>query len=313
MKKIILAIVLGLSIAACPVLYFTVGPQLDSEQLKIGLVLLIIMGSSWLYCFVVGELTRNNSQMDKLWSILPIAYTWVVAGMGNWNIRLIIMAILATLWGARLTFNFGRKGAYKLKFWEGEEDYRWKVLREKKEFQPRWKWALFNCFFISLYQNLIVLLITFPALASSNSTVELNWIDYLAIGLFLFFLIIETIADEQQNAFQSKKWKMINEGMKLEELPEPYNKGFNTFGLWNHSRHPNYLGEQMIWVSFYLFSMAAGVGYFNWSVIGALLLIILFLGSSTFGEEISGSKYPEYAEYKKKVSRYIPWKGYRKS
>ena len=312
MKNIILAIILGLTIAACPLLYFLVGPQLTEEQLRIGLVLLYIVGGSFLYCFVVGELTRNNSQMDKLRSILPIAYTWVIAGMGGMTPRLIIMAVLATLWGARLTFNFGRKGAYKIKFWEGEEDYRWVYLRSQKIFQPRWKWMLFNFFFISLYQNLIVLLITIPALASVGSEAELNRLDFLAIGLFVGSLLLETIADEQQNKFQTAKRKMIKEGKKLEELPDPYNKGFNTLGLWNHSRHPNYLGEQMVWISFYVFSMAAGVGYFNWTAIGALLLVILFLGSSTFGEGISGSKYPEYAEYKKKVSRFIPWMPYRK-
>ena len=48
----------------------------------------------------------------------------------------------------------------------------------------------------------------------------------------------------------------------------------------------------------YVFSIGAGIGVFNWSIIGALLLIVLFIGSSNFGEEISGSKYPLYAEYK---------------
>ena len=57
--------------------------------------------------------------------------------------------------------------------------------------------------------------------------------------------------------------------------------------------------------------MGAGIGVFNWSLIGALLLIVLFLGSSSFGEEISRSKYPAYADYCKKTSRYIPWKKYR--
>ncbi len=34
------------------------------------------------------------------------------------------MALLILLWGARLTFNFARKGGYS-----GTEDYRWPVLR----------------------------------------------------------------------------------------------------------------------------------------------------------------------------------------
>ena len=309
MKTVIMAIILGLTIAVCPVLYFTIGPQLNQLQLETGLILIIITGASALYCFIVGEITRNNSQMDKLWSILPIAYTWVIAVKGNFAPRLIIMAILATAWGIRLTINFARKGAYSIKFWSGEEDYRWVYLRGSKTFQPRWKWALFDFFFISIYQNVLVLLICIPALASMTSEAPLNWVDYLATGLVLGFLVLEIIADEQQHHFQTKKWKMIKEGQKLEELPAPYNKGFNTIGLWNYSRHPNYLGEQMIWVSFYLFSIGAGVGIFNWSIIGALLIIVLFLGSSTFGESISAEKYPEYKNYQKKVSRFIPWIG----
>ena len=312
MKKGLIAALLGLSIAACPLLYFLVGLQLNQLQLETALILIIITGASALYCFVVGELSKNYSQMDKLWSILPIAYTWVVAIKGSLHPRLVFMAVLVTLWGIRLTFNFARKGAYKLKFWQGEEDYRWKVLREKKEFQPHWKWVLFNLFFISIYQNVLVLLICVPALASMASGVELHWVDYLAGGLVASALILETIADEEQYAFQTKKYKMLGEGKKLEELPAPYDKGFNTHGLWNVSRHPNYLGEMLFWIFLYVFSIASGIGIANWSMIGALLLVVLFLGSSTFGEEISASKYPEYKLYRKKVSRFIPFRPYRK-
>ena len=310
-KNILIGIVIGLSVIACPILYFFVGPQMNEEQLHAALILVIICGASALYCFVVGEIAKNNSQMDKLWSLLPIAYTWVIAAQGGMAPRLIIMAVLATLWGIRLTFNFGRKGAYSIKFWSGEEDYRWAVLRKRKEFQPHWKWMAFNLFFISIYQNALVLLICLPALASMSSEKDLNWIDFLAAGLTFAALVYETIADEQQWRFQSTKHRMLKEGKTLEELPAPYNKGFNTRGLWRFSRHPNYLGEQSFWLFFYIFSIGAGVGIINYSIAGAVLLIALFLGSSTFGEAISSSKYPEYAEYKKKVSRFIPWLPYR--
>jgi steroid 5-alpha reductase family enzyme len=101
---------------------------------------------------------------------------------------------------------------------------------------------------------------------------------------------------------------MIKAGQKLEELPAPYSLGFNTRGLWGISRHPNYFAEQSIWVCFYLFSIGAGIGVFNWSIIGALLLIVLFLGSSTLAEQISGGKYPAYARYCQQVSRFFPGK-----
>lgn len=310
MKKALLGTILGLSLIACPIVYFTLGPSLSQNQLDTLIILLIISGASALYCFIVGEISHNNSQMDKLWSILPEIYLWIIAIRGGMQPRLVVMAILGTLWGIRLTYNFALKGAYKLKFWTGKEDYRWVVLREKKEFQPHWKWMLFNFFFISIYQNLLILTTTFPALVSMESTIPFNFIDIIAAVLMSGFIILEMIADIQQWKFQSKKWKLINEGNKLEDLPHPYNKGFNTTGLWAFSRHPNYLGEQGTWASLFLFSIAA-LGRFNWSFIGAVLLIVLFLGSSTFQEEISKSKYKEYSIYCKKVSRYIPWKKYK--
>lgn len=281
---------------------------LQSETLT---VLFLIAAASAAYCFIVGEITRNNSQMDKLWSVLPAVYAWVVASMGGFEARLVIMAVLATVWGARLTFNFALKGAYTWKFWSGEEDYRWPWLRKRKEFQPRWKWVVFDFVFISIYQNFLVLLTTLPAVAAMESLRPLGWLDMVAAVLMTGFITYEAVADIQQWRFQSTKWGMIKSGMKLEELPAPYNKGFNTTGLWRVSRHPNYLGEQSIWVSFYIFSIAAGAGILNWTVCGAVLLILLFMGSSTLGEYISKSKYPEYAEYVKKVNRFFPGRPYK--
>ncbi|MCQ2583703.1 MAG: DUF1295 domain-containing protein [Treponema sp.] len=274
-------------------------------QIDTMIVLGIICACSIVYCFIVGEITNNNSQMDKLWSILPEIYAWVVAVKGNMNPRLVVMAVLATIWGARLTYNFAKKGAYSIKFWAGEEDYRWIILRENKMFKPHWKWALFNFFFISIFQNVLILLTTLPAVAAMTSSAGLNYIDVIAIVYMGGAILLETIADKQQWDFQSTKYKLLGEGKNLEELPEPYNKGFNTTGLWKYSRHPNYLGEQSTWVGFFIFSVAAGAGIFNWSAAGVILLIILFIGSSIFAENISSSKYPEYKDYKKKVSRYL--------
>ena len=302
---------LAVSLIACPLMYIFIGPALGAEQLETLKILGIICGCSALYCFIVGEVTSNNSQMDKLWSLLPIAYTWIIAVRGGMAPRLVVMAVLVTLWGARLTFNFARKGAYRLKFWEGEEDYRWKVLRTKKEFQPHWKWLVFNFFFICIYQNALVLMITLPALVLMGVNTPFGWLDAVVAAITLGFIIYETIADEQQWSFQTAKWRMIGEGKTLEELPAPYNKGFNTVGLWSISRHPNYFAEQGIWCAFYFFTVAAGVGIINWSMAGALLLIVLFLGSAAFAEEISSSKYPEYAQYRSRVSEFFPGKKYK--
>jgi steroid 5-alpha reductase family enzyme len=304
MKIITTSVVLIVTLLAVPIFSYVSGTALGPVEWQALKTLIIIAGVAAAYSFVVGELTGNNSQVDKLWSLLPIAYAWVVAGYGDFHPRLVLMSLLVTAWGVRLTVNFAMKGAYQWRFWTGEEDYRWEVLRRKPVFGERWRWTLFNLFFISGYQNALILLFTLPVLvALQNIAVPMGPLDYAASGMMLFFILFETIADIQQWKFQSGKAALINAGKKL---TGDYAKGFPDRGLWAYSRHPNYFAEQTIWVCFYLFSVAASGAWFNWSIAGCLLLIVLFQGSSSFSEEISAGKYPAYDEYRKRVSRFIP-------
>jgi steroid 5-alpha reductase family enzyme len=305
MKIVTTAILLGFTLLAVPVISYFTGTALGPSEMKAMVTLAIIVAAAVAYSFIVGEVTGNNSQVDKLWSILPIVYVWVVAGYGEWSPRLLLMALLVTAWGVRLTANFAMKGAYQWRFWDGEEDYRWQVLRAKPEFSPRWKWTLFNLFFISGYQHILIVLFTLPAIvALQHNNAPLGIFDLVAAVLMLFFIGYETVADIQQWNFQSRKQAMIRAG---ETLTGDYRKGFLDKGLWAYSRHPNYFAEQAIWVCFYLFSVAAGGGWFNWSIAGCLLLVVLFQGSSSFGEEISAGKYPCYAAYQRRVPKFFPF------
>ena len=316
MKKIIDGILTSLVVIALIVLSLIFSPYgLSDNQKETLLILIIVCGSSILYCFIVGEISRNNSQMDKLWSILPIAYTWIIAIKSGFNPRQLIYAILVSLWGIRLTLNFARKGAYSIKFWSGEEDYRWKILRNKKPLDNKFVWAIFDLLFISFYQNALVLAICLPSFVSMDSVAPIGLADYIAfIGAGLF-LLLETIADEIQMRFHTKKRALLSEGKELEDLPSPYNKGFNTVGIWNYSRHPNYLGEQGFWIMLYFVALGANTvnyGFFSWSMIGPLLLVLIFLGSSNLQEKISAGKYPEYSVYVNQVFKYLPIRKYRK-
>ncbi len=299
------AILLFITLFAVPVIAYFFGTSLGVLEWQALHTLILIAIIAIAYSFIVGELTGNNSQVDKLWSILPIVYVWVVAGYGSFTPRLVLMAILVSLWGIRLTTNFAMKGAYQWRFWTGEEDYRWKYLRAKPEFQPRWKWMLFNFFFICIYQHTLILLFSLPSLiALQFNHTPLQWFDFIIAGAILFFILFEMIADIQQWNYQSKKWALINSG-KL--LIDDYKKGFLDKGLWAYSRHPNYFAEQTIWICFYFFGVAAGGQWLNWSIAGCLLLIVLFQGSATFSESISAEKYPQYKDYQNKTSQFIPF------
>jgi steroid 5-alpha reductase family enzyme len=282
------------------------GTALGPAEISALRTLSYILLGSWATCFVLGEWTGNVSQVDRLWSLLPIAYAWVVAGRDDHSPRLLLMVLLVTAWGLRLTWNFSRHGGYRLKFWRAHEDYRWQILRAKPEFRPRWKWTLFNLVFISGYQNVLILLMTLPAVVALQfRDTPLGPLDYLAAALMLFMIAFEAVADNQQWRFQSRKRALAEAG---QTVTGDYARGFLAAGLWAYSRHPNYFAEQGVWIAFYLFSVAASGQWVNWSISGCILLMILFRGSSAFSEEISAGKYPEYRSYQRRVPRFVPLK-----
>jgi steroid 5-alpha reductase family enzyme len=256
-------------------------------------------------CFVLAELTGNCSQVDKIWSIAPLIYVWEYAHISNYQPKFVLMAIMVSLWGIRLTYNFSRRGAYSWKIWTGEEDYRWEVLRQNPLFNSKLKWSLFNLFFISFYQNMLIWLITIPAIYSfqENGNGEIGWKEMTISIVILMFLIFETIADQQQWNFQNEKHKRIREGRNSEL---PYSKGFVHTGLWSVVRHPNYASEQSIWIAFYFFSAVGTGNVLNGSLVGAVLLVLLFQGSADFSEGISRKKYAGYDEYIQSTPRFIP-------
>ncbi len=301
---LITIILLIFTVIVVPFVSFYFGTPLNELQEHVLYGVSMIVAGVIAYCFVVGELSKNNSQVDKLWSVVPIGYVWYMTIEGGLNERMVLMAILVTIWGARLTFNFARRGAYTWRFWAGEEDYRWEILRKRPGFNNRFVWMIFNLLFISAYQNVLIFLFTLPILSSlAMGTSALGLADYALAALFVAFVVIEFIADQQQFDFQIEKHRRLKAGLPLEN----YEKGFVSTGLWSIVRHPNYACEQAIWVVFYFFSVVATGEWLNWSVAGCVLLIILFKGSSDFSEDISAGKYPEYPEYQRRVPRFIPF------
>jgi steroid 5-alpha reductase family enzyme len=286
-----------------------------------------------LACWLLSVHTGNCSQVDKLWSITPFVYAWWFH-VGGGDARTLLMAVLATAWGVRLTYNFARKGGYASD--EGE-DYRWPVLRgmmTKAQFQ------LFNLTFIALYQHALLLLIALPAYvasaaakANAASPSPLGTLDHAAAGALLAFLVCEAVADQQQWLFYAARTRYRAAARYKARAPsaagaaqlaadaERYGadlrRGFLTRELFAISRHPNFFCEQAIWVCFYALGAAAagapgggnewGAGWLNPSALGVVLLVLLFQGSTAFTEWITLKKYPHYNQFQQTTSRLLPW------
>lgn len=256
-------------------------------------IVLIVAGAVSVACWLASLITRDTSWVDRIWSIVPVVYVWIITlTAGGLDPRLLLMAVLVTLWGARLTFNFARKGGYT-----GMEDYRWAVLRQRMS--PA-MFQVFNLFFIVIFQNALLVMITFPALTASEHRTTLGTLDIALALLFLAALVGETIADQQQWDFHKRKAAAIAAGREPESR-------FLQSGLFRFSRHPNFFFEQLQWWLFFLMGAAAAGTVLVWTVVGAFLLTALFVGSTIFTESITRSKYPEYREYQARVSPMIPW------
>lgn len=245
-------------------------------------------------CWLAAVVTREYSWVDRLWSLCPPIYCLIVAFANDFgSTRVNLMTALAVLWGARLTFNFVRKGGYQ----KGGEDYRWATVRER--YGPIGIQVM-NITFIAPGQMLLIWWFTSPVHAAWEAgDTPLNGLDFLAAALFLLFLIVETVADEQMWAFQQDKNRRIADG---EDVAQPF---MNT-GLFRYSRHPNYLCELGMWWVFFLFAVAASGKWIHWTGAGFVALTALFVGSIRLSESISAQKYPSYRDYQASVPCIIP-------
>ncbi len=257
-------------------------------------IVVVVASASALLSWVASLVTGDTSWVDRLWSIVPVVYVWIFAGAAHLtDARLDVMAGVVTLWGVRLTFNFARRGGYR-----GVEDYRWAVLRES---MSRPVFALFNFFFISLYQNALLVLITLPALGAYQHRGRGGygvW-DLAVAVLFVACTVGETLADQQQWNFHERKRQLRERGVAPAE-------NFAQTGLFAYSRHPNYFFELAQWWLFFVMGAVAAGSVEAGILLGPVLLSALFVGSTRFTESISLSRYPEYALYQRRVPAIIP-------
>ncbi|GAA2091190.1 DUF1295 domain-containing protein [Pseudolysinimonas kribbensis] len=266
------------------------------------IVALIVAAVASAFCWIASLVTKDTSWVDRIWSIIPVVYVWVFAiAAGLRDPRLDVMAVLVLLWGARLTFNFARKGGYA-GIGGDHEDYRWAVLRGRMS--PA-QFQVFNLLFIVIFQNAVLFLIASPAWTAFAHRTPFGVLDVVLAVLFIGFLVGETVADQQQWSFQ--RWKRGEAAAGREPSPR-----FRQTGLFRVSRHPNFFFENAQWWVVAAFGIVAARGL-DWTCLGIVLLLAIFIGSTRFTEAITRSKYPEYAEYQRRTSPVIPWFPRRRS
>lgn len=135
--------------------------------------------------FILNKVTGDYSWVDRVWSLLPIGfaahllYYQVHCDHVALSLRQLIMFAFIFLWGARLTYNFFRKGGYT----SAGEDYRWAYIRKN---YPKILVQLLNFFFTSYYQLYLIYWFSAPIYESSNPHFTLYDILLSLLWLLLF-------------------------------------------------------------------------------------------------------------------------------
>jgi len=241
-----------------------------------------------LVVFFISTIIKNTSLYDPYWNIAPVVIVFYFLlfpqGPKTDSIRYIIVFILVALWSIRLTYNW-------LRGWRGlkHEDWRYMHYRDK---MGRKFWFI-NLTGLQLMPTILVYLGSmslYPAVSLRKNSFGL--LDIIALIITLGSILLETIADQQLYRFIKNR----------EDSQQNI-----AHGLWKYSRHPNYLGEILFWWGLYFFAIAADLSFF-WTIIGPTSITILFvIVSIPLMERRNLKMKPEYADYKRQVSRLIPW------
>jgi steroid 5-alpha reductase family enzyme len=242
-------------------------------------LLLFAYMSMW---FLFSLIKKRNDVADVAWGLGFVLMTWISYFISpDSGIRGLIVGILVTIWGLRLAWHIYKRNKGKT------EDYRYLAWRKE------WgKWFFIRSYLqVYLLQGMFLFMIVFPVLLiNKNGGAVLGILDVIGILVWILGFYFEAVGDAQLARF----------------IKDPLNKGkLMQSGLWAYTRHPNYFGEVTQWWGIWLIALSVQSGWFG--IIGPLTITFLILKVSGIPLlEKKMEENPEFAEYKRKTSIFIP-------
>ena len=228
---------------------------------------------------------ENSSIVDIFWGTGFVIFAWVAFLLTpqGFITRKILLCVLVTVWGLRLTFHILKRN------WGKPEDFRYQTWRNENGSSWWWK-SFFKVFFL---QGLLLLVIAAPLLVAQVNSLpdHLTWLDLLAVLVWLVGFTFEALGDWQLARFKA----------------DPANKGkLFTTGLWRYTRHPNYFGDATRWWAFFLVALSAG-GW--WSFFSPIIMtgLLMRVSGVTLLEKSMKETKPGYQEYIETTREFIPW------
>jgi steroid 5-alpha reductase family enzyme len=240
-----------------------------------------MMVTGWL----ISLAYRNVTIVDSLWGLGFVLIAWLTFGMSDgYENRKLLIAILVTLWGLRLSIYLSWRN------WSKGEDPRYGGWREKGG-DRFWLVSLFKVFILqALFLWVISVAVQIGQLASTPD--RLTWLDGLGAVVWLIGFTFESLGDWQLARFKS----------------DPASKGrVMDRGLWAYTRHPNYFGEFLVWWGVFLITLSTPNSW--WTIISPLIItaVLLKMTGIPLTEQELVKNRPGYSDYVKRTSAFVPW------
>lgn len=276
----VLLLVYALATAGGVVVYWALSTRLPSELFWLNLLIADVIATVITFFFSLSF--ANASVYDPYWSVQPIVIVIAYAAMTKHLGTAQILPLVAVIfWGVRLTVNW----AYTFHGLH-LQDWRYTMLKEK----TGKGYVFINFIGIHMVPTLVVYGCTLPVVFTLVENPPFNAGSAVFFVVSLFAVILQGTADIQMHTFRKKK-----------------KGGFIRNGLWKYSRHPNYLGEIVMWWAVALAFVC--IMPQRWYLIaGALANTVLFLSVSIPMADKRQSRKPGFEAYKKATRMLLPIK-----
>ena len=246
----------------------------------------ICLGIQWL-AWIPASLAKSERYYDLtggLTYLTVVGFTlWAGSQSESPSARELIVSLLVVIWALRLS------SFLYLRIHRTGKDGRFDRLKTSPiRFLVPWT--------IQGLWVFLTMIVVIVINSQAESAPELGIWDAIGLLMWLLGFSIEVIADNQKSAFNANS---DNQGKWIDS------------GLWSYSRHPNYLGEIMLWTGIACFGISCFSGMERLAWISPIFIYLLLTKISGVpildrrGLEKWGDQ-PEYHKYREETPTLLP-------
>ena len=246
----------------------------------------ICLGIQWL-AWIPASLAKSERYYDLtggLTYLTVVGFTlWAGSQSESPSARELIVSLLVVIWALRLS------SFLYLRIHRTGKDGRFDRLKTSPiRFLVPWT--------IQGLWVFLTMIVVIVINSQAESAPELGIWDAIGLLMWLLGFSIEVIADNQKSAFNANS---ENQGKWIDS------------GLWSYSRHPNYLGEIMLWTGIACFGISCFSGMERLAWISPIFIYLLLTKISGVpildrrGLEKWGDQ-PEYHKYREETPTLLP-------